>query len=340
MLRRSKFHRPASAALGVTLALALSIGVAACGDGSSPSSTDGGKTTAEQLDIWYVNPLSTYPAWDNSNDVFKNGAGAGSYTPTVTGPERIDVVAMVDDIERAIVAQADGIITCTLDEGAMGSVIRRAQDAGIVVVTLGCVDRVSDFAIGTDNETFGRTAADQIAARVGDDAQVGIITTDRTTPNQVTQVRAFEAQLRAAHPGVKVVAWESDKSDPAAAAQKITAMTSANPDMNALWCVEGTCPGAAEAGLKEAGKKPGDVYVLGIDDADTTIAAIRDGWVSASINQCYFIASSPLATDLIRAKKAGDAPARRFWPVAVDVIDKARLPYAGCPADAVPPFAG
>lgn len=331
MLRRNK--RVYASVLAV-LVFVSTLGLVACG-GDDDSGGDTG-SGGQKLSIWYVNPLSSYPAWALSSEVFKKGAGAGDYEATVAGPSEIDIPAMVDDIEQAITSGADGILTCDLDPGTMGSAIERAQDEGIVVVTIGCVDDVSDFAIGTDNATFGETAADLLAEEVGSDAQVGILSTDQTTPNQVEQVKAFEAKLKSDYPEMEVVAWESDKSDAAVAAEKVTAMVSANPGMEAIWCVEGTCPEGAQAGLREAGKKPGDLFVLGIDDAETTISGLEAGWIGATINQCYFIASAPFATDLVRAQIEGNPPAQAFWPVEVDVIRKGDLPYGGCPDSTVP----
>lgn len=324
---------------------ALGLASAACGDGSSTTTSAGGTSAsatasgsdaAEQpLNIWYVNVLPSYPAWGASMKLFESQATELNYKATAVGPPKVDATAMIELMEQAIADKADGIITCDIDPAAFKSTITKAQEAGIVVVTIGCVDDISDFSIGTDNRAFGEAAADLIAEKAGADAQVGIVSTDRTTPNQVAQVEAFEARIAAQHPNMKVVAWESGKGDTAVDAQKITSMIAANPGLKAVWCVEGTCPGGAQAGLQEAGKKPGDVFVLGIDNVETTMAALSAGWVSASLNQCFFDAP-PLAVKLIRAKKSGNAPAQRSWAVATDVITKEKLPYQGCPSTAVP----
>ena len=82
------------------------------------------------------------------------------YTATAVGPPSVDVVAMVGMMDQAIADGADGIITCDADPATMGDAITRAQDAGIVVVTIGCTDEISDYSIGTDNALFGATAAE------------------------------------------------------------------------------------------------------------------------------------------------------------------------------------
>lgn len=303
----------------------------------NPESTAGTETAApdEKLNIWYVNPLVSYPAFKMSSDLFEEYGKVNGVETTVVGPSKIDIPAMITGIDQAIADNANGIITCDLDPKAFAAGIAKAQAAGVVVVTIGCVDEISDFSIGTDNKLFGRDAADAIAKGAGEDAQVGIITSDNSTPNQVEQVDAFKARLSEKHPDVKIVAWEYDNSDTATAASKIGAMMQANPTINALWCVDGNCPGGVEAGLTAAGKAAGTVYALGIDAVDNTVAAIESGWISATLNQCYFIAS-PLAVELIRAKVAGQEVAERSYGIPADPISITDLPYKGCPSDVVP----
>ena len=317
------------------LALLGSVAVLATALAGCTTGTPGGEEDDGKLNIWYVNILPSYPAWGLSSQIFEDMADELGYTATAVGPPSVDVVAMVGMMDQAIADGADGIITCDADPATMGDAITRAQDAGIVVVTIGCTDEISDYSIGTDNALFGATAADIIAEAVGEDAEVGIVSTDQTTPNQVALVDGFKAQIEAEHPDMTIVAWEGAGGDTAVDAQKITSIIAATPTVDAIWCIEGTCPGGAQAGLQEAGKEPGDIFVLGIDDVDTTIAAIEAGWITTSLNQCFFI-TPPLAVELIKRKLAGDPVEQRSWQIGVDDITLEDLPYEGCPADAVP----
>lgn len=333
---------------GLLLSL-LAVGallLAACSpatESTSADSTDSADSTEsatsdpgeEILNIWYVNVLPSYPAWGRSMEQFEADAESLGYKATAVGPPKVDGVAMIGMMEQAIADGADGLIICNIDPAAFETTITKAQDAGIIVVTIGCVDEMSDYSIGTDNTAFGVNAADVIAADVGEDAQVLIIATDQTTPNQVAQVEGFKARIAEAYPGMGIVAWEGDNGDPAIAAQKITANLAANARMSAIWMVAGGGMAGVEPGLKEAGKSPGDIYALGIDDVEATILAIQDGWLSGSLNQCFFD-STPLAVALIRAKLKGEGPSQRFWPVNTDVVAADKLPYGGCPSDATP----
>ncbi|MER3389753.1 MAG: sugar ABC transporter substrate-binding protein [Microcella sp.] len=317
------------------VATSLLLGVVSgCSSSENVDATDSVDAT-DELNIWYVNPLTTYPAWADSMAKFEAAATDGGYEATGVGTTTIDTPGAVSLIEQAITDDADGIIFCNIDPTAYQGTIEKAQDAGIVMVTIGCVSDETDYSIGTDNSAFGATAAQTIADGAGENAVVAIISTDQTTPNQVEQVESFNAEIESNFPGVRVAAWESSNSDSSVAAQKITALLSANPDITAIWCVEGQCPGGVESGLREAGKEPGDIYVLGIDTVETTIAALEDGWINATLNQCWFDAT-PLAVELIRSVVEGDPNPQQSWGVGVDAVTKSDLPYGGCAADLVP----
>lgn len=303
---------------------------------SEPGTTPVEDTAAsgDAANLWYVNPLPSTPDWGRSGDLFVDGAEAGGYEATLVGPDEIDIPAMIGQIEQAIADGADGIITCPLDPAAFADVIDTAQEAGIGVASIGCVDDNADFSVGTGNEEYGRLAADLIAEATGGEADVAIIGTDQTTPNQVAQVEGFRAQVSEEHPGLNEVAWESDNSDAGVAAQKIGALLAANPDLDVLWIIEGAAPGAVPAAFQEAGKDPGDVLVLAIDAQESTLQAIEDGWITTTLNQCWFDASPQIA-DLLVRMSAGEEPAQTFYPVPVDSISAEDLPYEGCPADEV-----
>ncbi|HET7716270.1 MAG TPA: substrate-binding domain-containing protein [Bauldia sp.] len=284
---------------------------------------------ADPLNIWYVNPLPNTPDWGRSGRIFQEGAEANGYKATMVGPNKIDIPAMISQIEQAITDGADGIITCPLDPAAFKGVIDDAKSKGIVVASIGCVDPNATFSVGTGNEQYGRVSADLIAEQTGGTAQVGILGTDQTTPNQVAQVEGFRAQVKEKYPNIKELTWESDNSDAGVAAQKIGAMVGAYPDMNYLWIIEGAAPGAVPAALGEAGKQPGEIKVLAVDAQDSTLKAIEDGWITTTLNQCWFDTSVNIAKLIIEIKTKGKTP-ESFYAVDVDPVSKANLPYKGC----------
>jgi ABC-type sugar transport system substrate-binding protein len=117
-------------------------------------------------------------------------------------------------------------------------------------------------------------------------------------------------------------------------------MVSAYPQMNYLWIIEGAAPGAVPAAFAEAGKKPGDIKVLAVDAQASTLKAIQDGWITSTLNQCWFDTSVNIAKLIIKIKNEGVKP-QTFYAIDVDPVSKDNIPYKGCPAEkANKPFGG
>jgi ABC-type sugar transport system substrate-binding protein len=94
--------------------------------GTSTSSWSAGAT----LNIWSVNPLPNTPNWGRSGRLFQAGATANGYKATLVGPHKLDIPAMINEIEQAITDGADGIITCPLDTAAFKGVIEKVKAKG------------------------------------------------------------------------------------------------------------------------------------------------------------------------------------------------------------------
>jgi len=305
----------------------LSVAFAALGLALSPVATE----AAEKYNIWYVNPLPNTPDWGRSARLFEEAADEMGYKATVTGPNMIDIPAMISQIEQAIADDADAIITCPLDPAAFKAVIDQAKAKGIIVASVACVDDNATFSMGTGNDAYGRTSADIIAEQTGGNACVGIIGTDATTPNQVLIVNGFRAQIAEKYPNIRECTWAFDNSDAGIAAQKFGAMIAAYPEMNYVWIIEGAAPGAVPSAFAEAGKKPGDIQVLAVDATPATLQAIRDGWISATLNQNFFDAvldgeiwGKGTITRVIEAINGIEQP--KFVNAGVQLITKDNLP--------------
>lgn len=334
-MSRSIIRRRAVRWTSVIAAILSVAALAACASSTSGNSSSPSSTTGRGPSIWYVNPLFSYGPWSASSTVFKQQASADGYSATVVGNNQINIPQQITDIKQAEASGAKGIITCDLDPSTFQSTITSAEKHSTVMVSLGCVDNASSYSIGTNNVTYGQYSAQVIAQKAGPDAQIAVVGTNLSTPNQAAQYNAFVAYAKAHYPKMKILTFQSDQSDPTKAAQQISALPTAYPSMNALWIIEGFAPSVAPRALAEAGKKPGQIFVLGIDTLPATLSAVKDGWVSETLAQCYFWAS-PFAAKLIKAKLAGHGPAQRSYSIPVIQVGKSQLPFNGCPSSVFP----
>jgi ribose transport system substrate-binding protein len=294
---------------------------------------------AAKLKIVYVNPLPSTPDWGRSGRYFEQAAAKLGYQATVVGPNSFDVPAMITDIQDAIAAKADVIMTCACTKGAFDAVLKKARAAGITVVTIAADSgpNTRDVFLGTNYPKLGHDAAMLLAKKMHGSANIGLVQTDGTTPNQVAEITAFKAALKP-YPNMKVVAAVYDNSDAAVAAPKMSQMLIAHPEINAIWTVEGAAPGVAQSVLKQAGKKPGEVTVLGIDLQVPVKIAIQQGWIWATQYQQFFDAT-PLAAKCAVDLKQGIKIKSSVIDTGSLVITKANIPANLPPKDEILPSA-
>jgi ABC-type sugar transport system substrate-binding protein len=284
--------------------------------------------------IWYVNPLFSYPLWLQSSNYFKQFAKADGYKATVVGNTQINEPQQITDINEAVAAGAQGIITCDLDPATFQKAIKAAEAKGVVVANVGCVDNVANYSVGTNNVQWGQESAQVIEKAVGPDAEIAASGTNLTTPNQLQAYNAFSAYIKAHYPKMKIVATESDQGSPTAATSLIAALPEAYPNLKAIWMFDGYGYVVPRA-LQEAGVAKGKIFVLAVDALPATDAGIASGWVSATMAQCWFW-SGPFVASLIKAKLAGHGPTQQQWTVPLYKVAKQNLPFRGCPASAYP----
>lgn len=325
-------QRPRKLMATIATTALLAVGIAGCSSPAEP-----GEGEAEALpQIWYINVLTAYELYNTAQKLFEDYADELGYEARTAGSATVDIPEQITLINQAIASGADAIIFCNLDPASYEKTILDAQAQGIVMITSGgCVDEISDYSVGTDNLAFGEVAAQTIAEQVGEDAKVIIFATDETVPNQNIIRQGFSDYAAANYPDLEILSVESTNADPAEAAAKIAAAVVAYPEATAFWHIEGAGLSALPKSLEQAGKNPGDIFVLGVDSTPETISAIEEGWVSSTLAQCFFYAT-PFIAQLAMKALAGTGPAQQSFPVSVVPVGAADLPFTECPSTAFP----
>ena len=194
-------------------------------------------------------------------------------------------------VEQMIASRVDALVIAPADSKALVPVIKKAMDAGIVVVN---IDNRFDPAVlkskhlsvpfvGPDNQQGARLVGDYLAKqklKVGD--QVGIIEGVPTTTNAQQRTAGFKAAMDAAQ--MKVVSvqsgnWEIDKGNAVAAA-----MLNEYPELKALLAGNDSMALGAVSAVRAAGKA-GKVQVVGYDNINAIKPMLGDGRVLATLDQ-------------------------------------------------------
>ncbi|WP_175848939.1 MULTISPECIES: sugar ABC transporter substrate-binding protein [Burkholderia cepacia complex] len=204
--------------------------------------------------------------------------------------DETDTANQIRIVEQMIVSKVDAIVLAPADSKALVPVVKKAVDAGIVVVNID--NRLDPDVlksknlnvpfVGPDNRKGARKIGDYLAKRLKAGDQVGIVEGVSTTTNAQQRTAGFQDAMKAA--GMKVVSvqsgeWEIDKGNAVAAA-----MLNEYPNLKALLCGNDNMAIGAVSAVRAAGKQ-GKVLVVGYDNINAIKPMLKDGRVLATADQ-------------------------------------------------------
>lgn len=233
-----------------------------------------------------------------ANEFFQNmmvGAEAhaearGDYTLIAVGMQNeTDFESQINAVENFITQGVDAIVIAPADSRAMVRPIKRAMEAGIVVVNF---DVSLDAAakeqqgielafVGPDNRGGAKLAGDALGMALGDGAKVVIIEGNPGADNANERRLGFEASVaeykldlldsRTAH-------WETEEAN-----QVFSAMLTANPDIQGVMAANDSMAVGVVKALQTAGRS--DIVVVGFDNIPAVGPMIADGRMLATVDQ-------------------------------------------------------
>lgn len=204
--------------------------------------------------------------------------------------DETDTANQIRIVEQMIVSKVDAIVLAPADSKALVPVVKKAVDAGVIVVNID--NRLEPDVlksknlnvpfVGPDNRKGARKIGDYLAKRLKAGDQVGIIEGVSTTTNAQQRTAGFQDAMKAG--GMKVVSvqsgeWEIDKGNAVAAA-----MLNEYPNLKALLCGNDNMAIGAVSAVRAAGKQ-GKVLVVGYDNINAIKPMLKDGRVLATADQ-------------------------------------------------------
>jgi ribose transport system substrate-binding protein len=241
---------------------------------------------------------------------------AGDYELLVSGiKNETDLTEQVNLVEQAVAQGAAAIVIAPADSKALVPALRRAQEAGVVIVN---IDNRLDAEVvkqtgltvsfvGPDNRDGARRVGMALAAKLKPGDEVALIEGVTTAFNGQQRRAGFEDAMQAAN--MKLVAvqsgeWEMDKANTVA-----ENLLTAHPNLKALLCANDNMAIGAVSAVAAAGKTH-QVLVVGFDDIAAVKPLLADGSLVATANQhadqlAVFGIEQALAS-LKSGKSAGD----------------------------------
>lgn len=201
-----------------------------------------------------------------------------------------DVSGQIQLVEQMIVRKVDALVLAPADSKALIPVVKKAIDAGILVIN---IDNVLDVEtlksknihlpfVGPSNHKGAKLVGEYLANKLTKGDKVAIIEGIPTADNAQQRTLGFKDAMEAA--GMNIVSlqsgqWEIDKANTIA-----SSLLTEYPDLKAILCGNDSMAIGAVAAVKSAGKT-GKVLVVGFDNLAAVQPMIEDGRLLASVEQ-------------------------------------------------------
>jgi ribose transport system substrate-binding protein len=275
------------------LALLASIGalaVVGCGsddDGGGDSAAGG---AAERMTIGYSNPNASGVPLQSIAYGQKQAIEKLDLPWTVNEVDaKLSGDKQVADIDTMIVQRVGAVTSWTMNPGAAEQVYRRAQEAGIPVMTFNSESESATTVLKTQTDATCDVSVEQaeyIAERVPN-AKV-LMVGGPEAPSIIFTTQCFRDAAKEA--GLKVIGTVTDTQGNETGGQKVAAdgLTRHGSDVQAIWVYSDPPAAGVAAAVQDAGMKvwseedPTGVVFVSRDGASTAVADIKAGRMTAT----------------------------------------------------------
>ncbi|WEG14750.1 sugar-binding protein [Pullulanibacillus sp. KACC 23026] len=240
-----------------------------------------------------------------------------------TGPIQTSISEHIRFIDEAISSKVDGIITQGLNPDQMTSVINKAVEQGIPVITIDTDAPKSKRSayVGTDNYEAGEKAGEALAEATKGRANVAIIIGSKVSANQQERVSGFKNALKN-YPHIKIVAIESSNISRIQAAEKTFDIYQDHPDVNAFFgtsALDGL--GIASVTSSDPQTKP---FIIGFDDLPDTLKDIKEGKIDETVAQEPYLMGYQSVELMIKLLQGKPIPTINYTDTTI--LDSSNLP--------------
>jgi ribose transport system substrate-binding protein len=216
---------------------------------------------------------------------------ADQYELVVNGiKDERDLARQAAIVDEMIAAGVQAIVIAPADSKALVPVLRRAKQAGVVVVNIDNklddeilkAENLSVPFVGPNNLLGAKTVGDHLAKSLKSGDKVAVIEGIRTSFNATQRRLGFEQSMKDA--GIQIVDsqsanWETNQANTIAAS-----MLNAHADLKAILAANDSMALGTIAAIKAANKSS-QVQVVGFDNISAAQQAIRDSKMLATADQ-------------------------------------------------------
>jgi ribose transport system substrate-binding protein len=205
-----------------------------------------------------------------TEDAAKKISGNGVKVTTVSS--KYDLNTQVGQIENFIANKVDMIVVNAADPKGIAPAIKKARDAGIVVLAVDVGADGADITVMSDNTMAGAESCKYMAQKIGGKGNVVIVNGPPVT-SVIDRVNGCKKVL-AGFPGIKLLSENQDAKGSRDGGMEVMAnLLTANPKIDAVFTINDPTGIGAELAIRQAGRK--DVKLIasvdGAPDAETVL---------------------------------------------------------------------
>ncbi len=204
--------------------------------------------------------------------------------------DEIDVSRQVALVSEMIASDVDAIVIAPAESQSLVPVLRKAIEAGIVVInidnrldaTVLKAEGIEVPFVGPDNKAGAKMVGDYLADQLSAGDSVAILEGIRGTFNSEQRVLGFRDAMNEA--GIKIVDSQSAQWETSPANTIASSMLSEHPEIKAILAANDNMALGAVAAVRASGKA-GEVQIVGFDNITAIRQVIKEGRVLATADQ-------------------------------------------------------
>ena len=239
-----------------------------------------------QVDIAFVTYSTGIPyfdnAWEGAYEAAKSlGLSIGYY-----GPASNDTAGEIEILDALITKGVKGIVVTCMDSEAVTPTLKKARDAGIVVVTWDL-----DISNPEGRDYFVNLCSNEVMAEfmmdvmyksyseiLGDSFEYAIITSSLTSEQMVARANYMVEYAKKTYPGLIFVGMESGEGDAQKNYNAAVSLMQANPNLKVIMSNASDALGPIAEAIAAEGRI-GEVYGAGM----TTPNLVKPGFESGAV---------------------------------------------------------
>jgi fructose transport system substrate-binding protein len=268
--------------------------LAACSSPAAPAGGGGATAAAPsggggQTQVGLITKTETNPFFVKMKEgADKEAAAKGARLMSAAGKFDGDNQSQVTAIENMITAGVKGILITPSDTKAIVPSIKKARDAGVLVIALDTPTEpqdATDALFATDNKQAGVLIGKYAKASLGG-KPARIATLDLAPGISVGVLRhdGFLEGFGVQNTDPQVVCSQDTGGDQAKGQAAMETCLQKDPSINLVYTINEPAALGANTALKAAGKDK-DVMIVSVDGGCTGVRAVKDGTIAATSQQ-------------------------------------------------------